>query len=310
MTEDKRLASYSDIYALGHHALAELFSGEVVIEEKIDGSQISFGRVGGELLMRSKGKQLTVLAPEKMFSKAVEAVTRVFDLLPEGLTFRGEYLQAPKHNTLAYARVPENHIALFDVDRGNQDYLSPQEKYQWANLLGFDVVPTLFVGELKAEAGLLEMLKAMLPNESLLGGGAPEGLVIKNYSRYAPDKKILMGKYVRPEFVETHAVEWKKSNPVATDVIDGLIQAYKTDARWEKAVQHLRDAGKLEQAPRDIAALLEEVEADLDKECQEEIKRQLWKWAWPKIARGVKAGLPEWYKGHLALLAEVPAGGR
>lgn len=292
---ERRISSYSDIFTMGHKALAELFSGDVVVEEKIDGSQISFGRVGGELLMRSKGKQLVVLAPEKMFAKAVDAVAQVFHLMPEGVTFRGEYLQSPKHNTLAYERVPKNHIVIFDVDKGNQDYASPSEKFTWAEQLGFEVVPLLRVGRIES----VDQIKSLVPATSLLGGAQPEGIVIKNYARFGPDKKILMGKYVRPEFQEAHATEWKKTNPVQSDIIDSLIAAHKTEARWEKAVQHLRDAGKLEQSPKDIAALLGEVEADIEKECEEQIKAALWKWAWPKIARGTKAGLPEWYKNRL-----------
>lgn len=295
VVDGPRISSYSDIFTMGHKALAELFSSEVVVEEKIDGSQISFGRVNGELLMRSKGKQLVILAPEKMFAKAVDAVAQIFHMLPEGVTFRGEYLQSPKHNTLAYERVPNNHIVIFDVDKGNQDYASPAEKYVFAQQLGFETVPHLFTGKIES----VEQIKALVPAASMLGGAQPEGVVIKNYARFGQDKKILMGKYVRPEFQEAHATGWKKTNPVQTDIIDALIASYKTEARWEKAVQHLRDAGKLEQSPKDIAALLNEVEADIEKECIDEIKAKLWSWAWHKIARGAKAGLPEWYKNRL-----------
>lgn len=290
-----RISSYSDIFAMGHKAIAELFADPVIVEEKIDGSQISFGRVNGQLLMRSKGKQLVVLAPEKMFANAVDAVSQVFHLLPEGVIFRGEYLQSEKHNTIKYDRVPKNHIVIFDIDQGNQDYLSHERKAYMAKVLGFETVPLLFSGRIES----VEQIKALVPATSLLGGAQPEGIVIKSYTRFGPDKKILMGKYVRPEFQEAHATEWKKTNPVQSDIIDALIQAYKTEARWEKAVQHLRDAGKLEQAPKDIAALLGEVEADIEKECAEEIKDKLWRWAWPKIARGTRAGMPEWYKNRL-----------
>lgn len=290
-----RISSYSDIFTMGHKALAELFSSPVIVEEKIDGSQISFAKIGGELHMRSKGKQLVVLSPEKMFALGVEAVAQVFHLMPEGYTFRGEYLQSEKHNTLKYDRIPKAHIIIFDVDKGNQDYASPAEKYALAAQLGFETVPHLFSGRIES----VEQIKALLPATSVLGGAQPEGIVIKNYTRFGPDKKILMGKYVRPEFQEAHAVEWKKTNPVASDIIDTLIKAHKTDARWEKAVQHLRDAGALTQEPKDIAALLAEVEADVERECAQAIKDALWRWAWPKIARGVKAGLPEWYKNKL-----------
>lgn len=55
--------SYPKVYALGHRALAELLLDEVLVEEKIDGSQFSFGRFGGDLKARSKGCQLNVDYP-------------------------------------------------------------------------------------------------------------------------------------------------------------------------------------------------------------------------------------------------------
>lgn len=295
VAEVARISSYSDIFVMGHKALTDLFDGEVVVEEKVDGSQISFGITNGQLLMRSKGKQLVLGAPEQMFSKAVEFVKSIVEKLPEGLVFRGEYFQSPKHNTLAYSRIPANHIIVFDIDKGNQDYFSHADKKSLASQLGLETVPLIFQGKIES----IEQLKGLVPAESILGGAQPEGIVIKNYSKFGHDKKILMGKYVRPEFKEAHATEWKKTNPVQTDVIDALIAAHKTEARWQKAVQHLRDSGKLEQSPRDIAELLKELDADIRKECEIDIKETLWQWAWPKVARGVKAGLPEWYKNYL-----------
>lgn len=299
ITEELRVASYSDIFAMGHKALAELFSGEVTVEEKVDGSQFSFGRVGDQILMRSKGKQLVLDAPEKMFQKAVDSVKAM--KLPDGLTFRGEYLQSPKHNTLAYSRVPAGSIIIFDIDRGNQDYVPYAEKVEMAAWLGLETVPLLFQGRIES----VEQIKAIMPKYSVLGGAEPEGIVIKNYARFGQDKKILMGKYVRPEFKEKNSEEWKKTNPAGGDIIQTLIATYRNEARWSKAVQHLRDAGKLEQAPKDIALLMKEVEADIQKECADEIKDRLFTWAWHQIARGSKAGLPEWYKNQL-LEAAIP----
>ena len=43
------IRSYSSPFNLGHKALAVLFSGSVTVQEKIDGSQFSFGIVDGEL---------------------------------------------------------------------------------------------------------------------------------------------------------------------------------------------------------------------------------------------------------------------
>jgi hypothetical protein len=67
-------------------------------------------------------------------------------------------------------------------------------------------------------------------------------------------------------------------------------------------VQHLRDAGQVTDSPKDIGKLLIELEKDLGKEQKEEIKSALWKHFWPQIARGVKAGFPEYYKNELLRL--------
>jgi len=45
-----------------------LFDGEVTIEEKVDGSQFSFGLIDGELQCRSHNQQLVIDEPEKMFA--------------------------------------------------------------------------------------------------------------------------------------------------------------------------------------------------------------------------------------------------
>lgn len=295
---DKAIHSYSSIYALGHAAAADLLADPVVVEEKIDGSQFSFGVVGGEVVCRSKGKQLVLDAPEKMFATAVREVLALHTehgLTPEWI-YRGEYLQSPKHNTLAYERVPARHVILFDIDTGGQRYLSPDEKRAEAARLGLEVVPTLYVGRLES----LEQVKALMAATSCLGGVTPEGIVVKNYSRFCRDKKTLMGKYVTEAFKEDHKLAWKASNPSKGDVIERLIEAYKTEPRWRKAVQHLREAGTLEGSPRDIGPLLKEVPADILKECRDEIAAKLFEYAWPQIARGVVAGFPQWYKDEIA----------
>lgn len=61
------LNSYPKVYALGHPALAGLFDGPVIVQEKVDGSQFSFGLLGQELVCRSHRVQLVLDAPDKMF---------------------------------------------------------------------------------------------------------------------------------------------------------------------------------------------------------------------------------------------------
>lgn len=290
------IPSYPSIYAIGHKAATALFDGPVVVEEKIDGSQFSFGITpDGEPFARSKGKDLVLDAPEQMFARAVETVRELAPTLTPGYWYRGEYLQKPKHNTIAYARVPERHIILFDVTTGAESWLSPEAKRAEAERIGLECVPLLYDGTIVMHDELL----ALMREESVLGGATPEGLVVKNYARFGPDKKTLMGKYVTEAFKEVHGKEWKKSNPGRGDVVQDLIARYKTDARWAKAVQHLREAGAIEGSPRDIGALIKEVSRDVEIECADEIRDALYRWAWPQIARAVTGGLPQWYKERL-----------
>jgi hypothetical protein len=109
--------------------------------------------------------------------------------------------------------------------------------------------------------------------------------------------KTLMAKYVSEAFREVHRK--KKYNSSRKDVIQNLVEHYRTDARWQKAVQHIRDEGKLEDSPTDIGSLIKEVCVDVHEECKDEIQEILFKHFWKQIARGITAGLPEWYKETL-----------
>lgn len=290
--------SYPSIFALGHRALSELLLDPVIVEEKVDGSQFSFGLFDQEdgervLRCRSKGAQLNLVAPEKMFIKAVEVVKEL--PLTIGWTYRAEYLAKPKHNALAYDRIPKKHLIVFDINTGHEEYMPYADKAKECARLGLEIVPLVFEGMLDT----FENFRSMIDRVSALGGQKVEGVVVKNYARFGPDKKVLMGKFVSESFKEVHAAEWKAANPSKTDIVDRLIDTLRTPARWNKAIQHLREAGKLEESPRDIGNLMKEVQADIEKECSDLIAQKLAEWALPQIRRGVIRGLPEWYKEEL-----------
>lgn len=291
--------SYASPFAIGHAAIAELFDGPVVVQEKVDGSQISFRlNESGEVEVRSKGAQLHVVAPDKMFAAGVaEIVARASQLTP-GLVYRGEYLMRPKHNALAYDRIPASHIALFDVEdrrKGEGFFFTPEELADEATRIGFSSVPVLFAGVVSSP----DTLRDFLDTVSCLGGAKIEGVVVKNYAKFTADKKVMMGKFVSEAFKEVHAAQWGEANPSQGDIVQRMIKGYRTPARWSKAAQHLREAGNLEGSPRDIGHLIKEVGVDVKKECEDEIKDALFAHFWPHIQRGIVHGLPEWWKEQL-----------
>lgn len=292
----EHLHSYPKVYAIGHGAIAELFDGDVLVEEKVDGSQFSFGLFKGQISMRSRGASVIPgSADSGMFAAAINSVEEMKDRLHEGWTYRCEYLQKPKHNVLCYGRVPSRNLILFDINSGDEIYLSRAEKVQEAERIGLEYVPVLHNGPVTSP----EKLYALLENESVLGAVKVEGVVVKNYARFGKDKKVMMGKYVSEQFKESHSKEWKASNPTMTDVVERIIATLRTKARWEKAVQRLRDAGKLEGSPRDIGHLIKEVQQDVREEETDFIQKKLYEWALPRIMRASSAGVPEWYKKRL-----------
>jgi hypothetical protein len=289
------LHSYSEIFNLGHRAICDLLKYPLLIEEKIDGSQFTMSKRDGVLFARSKGQQLNIASPEKMFIKALESADGLD--LHDGWIYRAEYLQSPKHNALFYSRVPVGHIILFDIERGPCDFLSRSEKEIEAKRIGLEVVPILFQGIIST----IEQFDTLLNTVSILGGQKIEGVVLKpiGYDLYGRDKKVLMGKYVSEKYREIQKKDWKESNPGQNDILTRLSIEFKTEARWAKAIQHLRDAGQLEGDPKDIGKLIKEVPEDIRKECEDIIKEKLWNWAWPNLRRSVVRGFPEWYKEEL-----------
>jgi len=291
--------SYPKIWNFGHAAIVDIFKEDVLVEEKIDGSQFSFGRFDGVLKAKSKRVELDAEAwiahecDNEMFYKAVKSASELD--LHDGWTYRAEYLMKPKHNSLAYDRIPEKNLILFDVNTGTEHYLSREEKEKEAARLGLEIVPVLYTGKITKPDDLLDLVKG----NSILGNVKPEGLVVKNYTRFGVDGKALMAKYVSEEFKEVHKREWKETNKTSKDILTQIGEEHRSIARWQKAFQRLRDEGKIENSPKDIGALIKEVPQDILNECKEQISARLFSWAWPQIKRKALAGLPQWYKDKL-----------
>jgi len=293
--EMKNLRSYSSPFNLGHKALADLFDGKVIVQEKIDGSQFSFGVRDGELFCRSRNQQID-FDDSGMFALAVATAKDRQSMLEDGWTYRSEFLAKPKQNTLVYDRVPIGNVILFDIDAGDQDYLPPNQVSFTAEHIGLEYTPTwTHIGKPS-----MDQLNLWLEQKSILGNATIEGLVFKNYSKYGPDKKVLMGKYVSEKFREEHGKDWKQRNPGQNLFLANLVERYATEARWAKARQHLREAGELINAPQDIPLLLREANRDVLEECGDEIKEALFEHFWRQVSKGLTRGLPEWYKEQLA----------
>lgn len=288
--------AFPKILHVGDKLVKDIFDEEVEITEKLDGSQLGFGLINGEVVVRSKGKEQDLDNPDKMFRIAVNYIRSIKDKLTEGVFYYGEYLEAPRHSTLAYDRVPKNNIALFGMM--NNGVFMPYANIQnAATALGVDAIPLIYSGKSSPEH-VLELVEGV----SYLGGAQREGVVIKVYKDWEYLGRlhytVMSAKYVTEKFKEVHQKDWKKNN-TGKGKLETLKSQYRTEARWHKAIQHLKENGQLEGSPRDIGALIKEIRKDLTDEEQENIKTHLWSLFGDDFQRSAVDGFPQWYKEEL-----------
>ncbi len=289
--------SYPKIYALGHKAISALLEGEVVVQEKVDGSQFSFGLIDGVLKTRSRGREFDPNAPDQLFAQATAHVRAMEGRLVDGVTYRCEVISKPKHNTLQYGRVPDGCMVIFDVTIGEESYADSREALEVAaSALQIEAVPEFYRGPLTS----LEQLHSLMERESFLGTAKVEGVVVKNYNRWGVDGKPLFGKLVSEAFKETNKLDWKDKHPGQSDIKMMLGEFLRKERRWEKAMERMRDNGTLTGEPADIGQMIREVASDVEVECADVIKERLWEWAKKDLLRASTRGLPEWYKNLLA----------
>jgi len=290
--------SYPKILAVGNEYIPDLFKGNVEVSEKLDGSFTGLGcTLDNHVVFRSKGKELFYEDHEGMFDIFSDFVADHEAILLEhpGIYFYGEFLNKPKHNALAYKVVPKNNIALFGVFIENVGYCKTyKDLTEWAHMLDIEPVPLLYYGEIKD----LEQLTAYLDTDSILGNQKVEGVVVKNYEQTVLIGGKIMpsfGKLVRPEFKEKLNKTWATGK----DKVQLFIDSFRTEARWQKAIQHLKENGELEGSPRDIGKLIVEVKCDIIEEEEQEIRNGLYKLFKDQILRKSTAGLAEKYKEWL-----------
>ena len=295
-----QIRSYGKVYNLGHRITERLLDERCIVEEKVDGSQISF-RVMADGFVDVKSKRVHGIQddPPKLFEKAVETINDLFragKLMP-GVTYRCEAITSPRHNTLKYDRTPKGYLVLFDVDNGEESYEDIHVRRDVATYLGIEAVPVLFEGRVTRE-----VLDRLLDTDSFLGGPKIEGVVIKRAHEpiYDPAGKRISGKFVSTAFQEKHAGNPEYIKKTSRDVIGDIASALSTEARWEKMVNAMREDGVLTDSPRDIGPLLKRVQADIAEEEIDFIKQTLWKQFERRILSACARGIPQWYKERLA----------
>jgi ATP-dependent RNA circularization protein (DNA/RNA ligase family) len=207
----------------------KLLSGEVLIEEKLDGANlgISLGP-DGALRFQNRGQYLRPpyvgqfrrlsawIAPREQ--ALIEALT------PAVIVF-GEWCAAV--HSVQYTRLPDWFI-VFDVyDRDDERFLSITRRDSLASDLGLVVVPLVVRGRTTVAA-----LKARVMTEgSRYRTGPIEGFIIRRESSRWIDSRA---KLVHPQFVQDIAEHWRHRRIEGNRLGDSLNGRTSHKSRYER----------------------------------------------------------------------------
>jgi ATP-dependent RNA circularization protein (DNA/RNA ligase family) len=236
------------------------------IEEKIDGSQISFKLVDDKIIFFNKKK---VMNKESLtYIKVMIKLPIIKNLLDKDLTYHGEYLKSKKANVVEYDRVPKFNFILYDVYSDSENrWFNYEEKKKAADKIGLECVQLLFVqndiSQIPFEKGteLIKQIEEGKITSSL--GGIPEGIVVK--------KEGAKFKMVTTKFKERHAKKQSKLNQTFEDSLKIFGEQFNVQPRFQKAFQHLNE----EETEINLDNLIKELDKDLLKEYEPEINNYI-----------------------------------
>lgn len=303
-TDQLAVGSMPKVWALGSAPLfttedhRSFLDGDVMVQEKVDGSQISWSLIDGQLRIRSKNQDITTQLEGGQFSPAVRYLHQVGQYMIPEAVYRGECVTKRKHNVLTYDSVPLGWVVLFEVTASTPMELTAIERdvliRQEAESLGVSATPLLHAGPVTNE-----LRDELMQRESFLGGCRIEGIVLKRYDMRTRFGDPVFQKVVAKEFKEQHKKEWG-GGLQRGDFLQALGEEFRTPARFRKAVQRMRDSGEYTGMAQDIPWLMKDLSLDFEAEHAEQLGQRLWEEFRKPIMASANRGFADWFKQELA----------
>lgn len=279
------------------------------IEEKVDGSQLS-------MMLNSENK-LTFYNKNKLanennaaFTNAIQMLKFKFvntQILNPNYVYHGESVCKIKHNVNVYERTPKNYFILYDIwDMDSKSYLSSESKNIESERINIEIVPTLYLNTdpICSPYEICDSLIKQIELGSIASvlGGIPEGVVLKHHAYELNGKFVATKlKYVSDNFKERHKIKQPKCEMSADEYLTELGKSFCTNARFQKAYQHLVEDNKIDPnnvKKSDEGKIIGELNLDFDKEYKEELMLVLWLEFSPQIKKLARENTGTWFKDN------------
>ena len=224
------MKKYDSIPRYGKQGTRDILGTEVVVMEKLDGANASFGIIGGELKMFSRNQELNEHNTLRGFYDWVRHNVDPRKLFVSTIYF-GEWLVP---HTVQYKKEAQCEFYLFDIyDVKTDTYLDWNITVQAAKHLGLRTPEVFFRGNLHSMTDVDQYLGQSNLTEIPNTG---EGIVVKDYEGQQ------FVKIVSDKFKETKSI--KQPSLDRTD-IGTLIDSVLTPQRVEKLIHKKIDLGLL-----------------------------------------------------------------
>lgn len=229
---------YGKIHRLGKEEVEGILSGICIVQEKVDGANVSIWLEDGVLKMGTRTR--IIRDDEESFNGFVEYVKGhkgINELLAQHPTYRlyGEWLV---RHTIAYKETAYKKFYLFDIliHTDDGDMWDSEEDVRQLGLT-YDIPTVPFHGAF--ENPTIEALQEFVGRSEF--GDRGEGIVIKNYSFRNGFGDMCFAKIVTEEFKEDNAVTFGGNNKFSDTYHEmWVVNKFMTLARIQKIMNKIQ----------------------------------------------------------------------
>lgn len=299
-----KFKAYPKIPAFGYDGTEDILDGDVVVQPKIDGSNVAIWLQCGEYRLARRNNWIDE-ENDKSFAAFITwfqdqwennaRLRSLADNLFVPKVFFGEF--SNNQNKLKYSKkVPfvlfdtANYGNTYNEHDGEVGHFNFEDSYTteaWAETLGWPFVGTLYRGpgsELKAE----DLVPQFLGKESVLGGPDEEGVVVKRYGAKTRFGRHYIVKVVSAEFREKEKVKIRTPR-VGSGIGTWARESFLNEARVRKAIQKMKEDGTWDSvnARKNTGKLIGIVVKDVHDEHIEEINEKALKYIWKECSSAI-----------------------
>ena len=291
----------SDVFALNEEVVKQWYdlhkpdmNARLVIQEKIDGSNFTVYRADETtILFFNKGKLLNE-EKQKMsvFYNTCQALKTRPDLFRIGYIYHGEAVRSSRPNHIMYKRIPKFYVIFYEilipVPYSKFRFATPEEMTEILEETCLEQTHIYFDSVRVDDTSMGRLAKLFLDINTLHSclGNYAEGFVVKLFSGEEKCKRI---KYVSDHMKERKVIPGITASDYDIEAIGDLFNVH---ARFRKAAQHLEERG--EKITREN--IVDELDKDLLKEREAELKQILFNKYWHEIKRAARKDLSNFLK--------------